>query len=408
MKTNKEILMIFSYYGIGGAQRRAINLANEMISNGYKVTIIALLGADGTIKNENYYNIDKRIKVVLVPQYYLEHRLDDVVIDVEKNILKKISLLKKLQYILRLIQPINEKINFFIRSLRNSIQLKAYLVSHQKATVIHFGFNILERTYFASKGLDFKIIYAETNAAQKYVHEKNYIYTKQLVKKVDGRVFQTEEEMREHGLERSKKNVIIYNPINSNLPNVYVGERRKIIVNFCRLSRQKNIMLLIKAFEQFYVNHLDYQLHIYADTANDHDYREEIRSYIMKQNLENIVKMFPPSSDIHFIVRDAAMFVSSSDYEGLSNSMLEAMAMGLPCVCTDCAGGGAREVIKDKYNGILVSVNDKLALQKGMEMMADNAELARKCSKNALKIRTDLELGKIVSQWLEVVENVSM
>lgn len=407
MKTNREILMIFSYYGIGGAQRRAINLANEMVKKGYKVTILALLGADGTIKDENYYKIDEQIEIVLVPQYYLAHRIDDNVIEVEKQILKKISLLKKLQYIFGIIKPINEKINFYIRSMRNSMQLKSYLISHQGATIIHFGFNILERTYFASKDLDFKMIYAETNAAQKYILDKNYVYTRQLVNKMDGCVFQTKEEMKEHGLEETNKNVIIHNPISSNLPKVYKGERRNVIVNFCRLSRQKNLMLLIKAFEIFYENHPDYQLHIYADTANNHEYRKEIVNYIMERNLEDIVKILPPSSEIHFKVRDAAMFVSSSDYEGLSNSMIEAMAIGLPCVCTDCAGGGAREMIKDRHNGILVPMNDVIALKNGMEMIADNIELAKKCGVNSSKIREDLELGKIVSQWLTVIDNVS-
>lgn len=52
------------------------------------------------------------------------------------------------------------------------------------------------------------------------------------------------------------------------------------------------------------------------------------------------------------------MFVSSSDFEGISNSMLEAMGMGLPVVVTDCPVGGARMVIQDGVNGLLVPVGD--------------------------------------------------
>ena len=407
MKNSKEVIMIFSLYGIGGAQRRAINLANEMVRKGYKVTILALFGADGTIEDENYYKIDKQIEMVLIPQYYLEHKLDDVVVNNEKKILKKITLLKKFQNVICFVKPISEKIGFWVRSMRNSVQLRSYLVAHQGATIIHFGFNNLERTYFATRGLAFKVIYAETNAALKYIQDSNYTHTKRLVKKVDGRVFQTKEEMREHGLEYSSKNAVIYNPINSYLPDQYEGERKKIIVNFCRLSPQKNLLLLIKSFEQFYSNHMDYQLHIYADTSNNHEYREEIMKYIMKQKLDNVVKVLQPSSDVHIKVRDAAMFVSSSDYEGLSNSMIEAMAIGLPCVCTDCAGGGAREIIRDRYNGILVPVNDEMALAKGMGLFADDAILAKECGSNAAKIREDLELGKITDQWLNIVETVN-
>lgn len=406
MRMNKEILIVFSYYGIGGAQRRAINLANELIKNGYKVTILALLGEDGTIKDEDYYKIDKQINFVLVPQYYKAHNKETDIVNIEKQTIKKIALLKKAQYFLRFIKPINDKINFCIRSYRNSLQLKSYLISHQGGTIIHFGFNILERTYFASKDLDFRVIYAETNAAQKYIEDKNYAYIKKLVKKMDGCVFQTKEEMREHELEQSEKNIVIYNPINSNLPSPYVGDRRKVVVNFCRLSRQKNLLLLIRAFEKFYIKHSDYQLHIYADTSNDLKYREEINNYILRRKLDKIVKILPPCADVHLKVRDAAMFVSSSDYEGLSNSMIEAMAIGLPCICTDCAGGGAREVIQDRKNGILVPTNDEEAMKKGMEVMADNVEFAKRCSINASKIREDLKLEKIVNQWIKVIEKL--
>ena len=46
-------------------------------------------------------------------------------------------------------------------------------------------------------------------------------------------------------------------------------------------------------------------------------------------------------------MRDAACFVISSDYEGISNSMIEALAIGIPVVATDCPVGGARMYIKD-------------------------------------------------------------
>ena len=60
------------------------------------------------------------------------------------------------------------------------------------------------------------------------------------------------------------------------------------------------------------------------------------------------------------------MFVSSSDFEGISNSMLEALGMGLPVVVTDCPVGGARMVIKSGENGILVPVGDTQAMYEAM------------------------------------------
>lgn len=49
--------------------------------------------------------------------------------------------------------------------------------------------------------------------------------------------------------------------------------------------------------------------------------------------------------NVHEAIADAGLFVLSSDYEGLSNALMEAMMMGLPCISTTCAGSD--ELISD-------------------------------------------------------------
>jgi glycosyltransferase involved in cell wall biosynthesis len=98
------------------------------------------------------------------------------------------------------------------------------------------------------------------------------------------------------------------------------------------------------------------------------------------------------------------MYVSSSDYEGLSNSMLEAMAIGLPVICTDCPCGGARMVIKNYDNGILVPVRNTERLAEAMSEIADNYELSNMLSIRARRIREYLAPDKITAQWIQVIE----
>jgi glycosyltransferase involved in cell wall biosynthesis len=97
------------------------------------------------------------------------------------------------------------------------------------------------------------------------------------------------------------------------------------------------------------------------------------------------------------------MFVSSSDYEGLSNSMLEAMALGIPTICTDCPCGGARMVIKDGENGLLVPVGDKVAMMMAMGKIASDNILAKKLSVEASKIRDSLSADRIIIDWQKVI-----
>ncbi|MDU6786002.1 MAG: glycosyltransferase, partial [Veillonella sp.] len=109
------------------------------------------------------------------------------------------------------------------------------------------------------------------------------------------------------------------------------------------------------------------------------------------------------ASNILEKVAPCSMFVSSSDFEGISNSMLEALGMGLPVVVTDCPVGGARMVIKSGENGILVPVGDTQAMYEAMRSVLKDPALAAKLSQNAIKVRDEFPLWKIAKRWLEVL-----
>ena len=132
-------------------------------------------------------------------------------------------------------------------------------------------------------------------------------------------------------------------------------------------------------------------------------YVDSVKETISHLNCRERIHILPAQNDIHNLIKDYAMFVSSSDFEGMSNSMLEAMAIGLPTICTDCPAGGARAVIKDHENGVLVPVNDVQAMADAMKEVAGNPELAEKLSINGSKIREDLSVDKIVNQWMEII-----
>lgn len=409
MIDNKNIIITFSYYGVGGAQRRAVNLANEFVNKGYKVTILAVLGPDGTITpDNNYYNIDKRISLVSIPDYFEENKDKAVIRQLVQKCKKTIKWYKRLQYALRFFKVKSNGVNNSVRGIRNGQKLRAFLLDNQGAVIISFGFNIFESVYWASKGLNFRLIYAETNASDKYANDSNFEATVNLLKKADAWVFQTRQQMSFLGYDNNPRAVVIHNPIKKDLPDICADNRDKIIVNFCRLSQQKNLLLLLKAFRLFSLNNPDYKLKIYADIVNENNIslRNELLNYITENNLADKAFILPPTNDIHNVINGCSMFVSSSDYEGISNSMVEAMAMGLPCVCTDCRGGGAREMIRDGENGLLVPVGDADALATAMHRMANDNGLATNCGENAASVRKALAIEKIAEQWLEVINHI--
>ena len=128
--------------------------------------------------------------------------------------------------------------------------------------------------------------------------------------------------------------------------------------------------------------------------------------YIAAKGLSDKIQIFDFAADVHQRILQSAMFVSSSDYEGISNSMLEALAIGLPSICTDCPVGGARLVIESGVNGILVPLRDAEALAEAMTAVADDRELSERLSKAAVGVKTRFSVDNIIAQWKEKVRGL--
>lgn len=109
-------------------------------------------------------------------------------------------------------------------------------------------------------------------------------------------------------------------------------------------------------------------------------------------------------ADVREQIKDAAMFVLSSDYEGISNSMLEAMALGMPVIATDCPIGGSKMYIKDGINGLLVPVGDAQALAAAMDRLAGDAAFARQLGAEAAKVKENLAVSRIADRFLTLSE----
>ena len=96
----------------------------------------------------------------------------------------------------------------------------------------------------------------------------------------------------------------------------------------------------------------------------------------------------------------------TSDYEGMSNSLMEAMALGLVCISTDDSNGGAKSIIKDGENGVLIPVRNTKACIYALNKVVESEEFREKLSRNAVKIRNDLSIGNVAVQWLEYIKKI--
>ena len=182
----------------------------------------------------------------------------------------------------------------------------------------------------------------------------------------------------------------------------YVGVRKKVIVTSGRLNDQKNHTLLINAFAQIADKYPEYNLCIYGEGEK----RKELLALVRHLGLDNRIYLPGYSTSIIEKLQEASMFVLPSDFEGMPNALMEAMALGLPCVSTDCGGGGARFLIENGKNGLLVPQKDVDAMAAAMDRILSDQEFAEKLGAEAHKLCDTLAPEKIYGEWEKYIESL--
>lgn len=357
----KKIAFVMEQLYGGGAERVTTALANEICkSEDYEVHILTYFQND-----QNEYSRDSRI---------IRHNMGLTYENKSR------------------MQSIIEKIVFFRTTLQR-IRPDCVISLAMPQTICLLSCAMI--------GRNIPLILSERNDPVRFPTSKLVRFLRQFCyRRCSGVVFQTSEARSFFSSRIQKKSVVICNPITSNLPERYAGVRKKRIVNFCRLHEQKNLPLLIDAFSKVLQKFPDYELYIYGDGPE----RNRLSKKIKDMNLEHKVFLPGYSDNIYQEIVDATAFVSSSDYEGISNSMLEAIALGLPTVCTDCPAGGAREVIQNGINGLLVPTRDVAAMADAIIRIISDTEFRQALSQEAYLLRYKISVEIIAAQWCNFIE----
>ena len=170
------------------------------------------------------------------------------------------------------------------------------------------------------------------------------------------------------------------------------GSRRRV-VTAGRLHPQKNQKMLIRAFARFHEKHPEYTLSVYGDGT----LKDELQEVIRSMKLEGCVYLHGNVEHIHREIADAEMFVLSSNYEGLSNALLEAMMMGLPCISTACEG--STDVIQNGVNGLLTEVGSEEQLLKAMLLYAEDPEFRKAAAIRGKQTAGSFRREVVMTQW---------
>ena len=261
-----------------------------------------------------------------------------------------------------------------------------------------FNVDVAEACVFSKT----KIILCERN--DPVYDPKNRI--KRLRRKIsyqrgNGFVFQTETIKSFFSKKIQSRSTVIPNFIEEKIPleNRYSPERN-VIATACRIDNyQKDLTTLIKAFSIFSESHKNYILELYGDGPD----QQEIQNLCDKLGVSPKVRFCGKVDKPMRFIRKCKIFVLSSKYEGMPNSLIEAMAYGMPCIASNCSGGGAKSLIEDGVNGFLFNVGDVEKLVLLLERLCKDNNLGKNIGFNAAKINETLNIELILKQWINFI-----
>lgn len=358
LKFNRIIFVTVSMTG-GGTERVIATLSNYLVSQGYEVTILQI--AEATMA----YELDERVRVIRVGETS------------GGSIKKRLERIANMRRVFKEQKPANIMALGTVCSIFSGIANLGMKKNHLVVSERNKPDRMNMKPY--TKG---------------GLMLRNFAY-----RTADTLVLQTEDSKIYFPKDIVEKAVIIGNPLTSKIPDVYEGVREKRIVGAARLIEEKNHPLLIDAFYEFSKTHPEYSLEIYGKG----ELEESLKNQIKELGIEDKAKVMPFASDLHDKIKNASIFVSASNGEGLSNSIMEALALGIPVIGTDCPVGGTRMLIENGVNGFLVPMNTVDTMVEAMCKIADDEELAKSMSLEGRKIREVYSEEAICKQWMEIM-----
>ena len=359
MIPKRTVMLCINQIADGGAERVMSYLANDLSSHEYTVILVTSFVA----KNE----------------YGLSAQVIREVLDEKKT------------YISRGI-----RIATRIRELRRLCR------EYDPDVVISFMLAPIARSLIATKGLGVKnIVSIRSDPQVEFNGLLGKLILRCLIPDSDGFVFQTKYAKNFFSKSIQKKSCVIGNPVDEVFFNTKKDTINGRIVTVGRLSKEKNQGMLIKAFSIIHEEFPYTSLVIYGDGEQ----RESLQGEIDCLKISESACLAGQVKDVPNALSRADIFVLCSDTEGMPNALMEAMAMGIPCISTDCPIGGSRSLIENGRNGYLISVNDLEALVDKLRVLLTDRKkattmgiFAKKCAESYLR-------PAIMRCWRQYIES---
>lgn len=332
----------------GGAEKVVTLISNYLVEKNVQVTIFLY-------EKIIFYTLNSEVKVIEIKSNN-HNRLSKLIFRL-KDLYVKIK---------------KEKINVII-SFTTNINFHSILVNF-----------ILRKKLIISERIDPGFL---KNKTKKYLRNFLYKYTNYLVVQNNAQY--------EYYIKNisPKKIQIINNPII--LGHKKYRNNSLKLINIGRLDNQKNHKDLILIYKKLKIKP---ELLIIGEGIN----KKILESQIKRLELSESIRLIGTKSKLDLYLNPSNIFVSSSVYEGMPNSLLEAMGSKMACVHYDCPSG-LNEIIDSGKNGYLINIGDLNHFAKTLDKLIFEKSLREKIGKNAYESAKAFDINKIGLKWVELI-----
>lgn len=380
-----KILFFVSSLNAGGAERVATTLANAWAKRGDQVVLVPTY----LKRHTSFYPIDEAVTLTWLA--------DSPGHSLARN----------------------------VPGLGKWLQIRQLIRATQPDVIVSFLTNVNVNVLIASMGMDVPVVVSErTNP----VHSQSAGKVLQCLRRMTYRrarivVMQTQASVEPfRALVPGVRDVeVVPNPLPSTLPVAAVGDAAlsasprlqdpetqlfsqsaaptaRHVVAMGRLVATKQFDVLIDAFGQLAPHHPDWNLTLWGDGP----LRSTLEQKISDMGLCGRVILAGRTSEPWQALSRADLFAMTSRVEGFPNVLMEAMALGLPCVALDCPSGPA-ELTRDGQDARLVPLNQPEALINALQELMSDPSVRQALGQQAAKsVAQRYSLNTILAQWDDV------
>lgn len=358
-----KIIYVIEDFSIkGGAERIISEKANFLESNyEHEVTIVSIYHDE----RPQSYELNKNIKLISLDVNFTDNKGSFI----KRNINRTATLLTTIKRFNKVVNDIKPDIIFFTMIIG--------------ALILPFCKTKAKRVY-------------ESHLARPFtLYQKMFIF---MERKADTIVCLTQEDAMNY---RKAKDVCIIPNFIKDI-SLHVKDysiKRAIAVG--RLEHQKGFDMLIDCWKEVAKAHPDWQLDIYGEGS----LHEELQRQITRCGLEGRVVLRGRCENMTEAYTGHSLHIMSSRYEGQPMTLIEAQACGLPSVVFNF-NYGAKDIVSNGYNGIIVPQNDLNALSGAIVQMAGDEALRAKYGANARLTADRFNRDRIMEKWRQLINRL--